>query len=269
MIESVITLRNMTRSAFPVLVAWAGGTWQSLTLQPGQSQFLVAAGANRVASIRFDGSAAAGYQEARFNLASKDFVAGGPQNWRPYYQNDGMIFDFVVNAARNGWTMTGYYGLDTSRYQAERAQVSGFPGLAGGRFEVLSASTPHPSTDGGILDGTYNCIAWSLGEVNHWVSPVTSSGSNPLAGMDKLYAAKGYWRVSGLDYRLVSGYQKVVVYAHVSNGRITDVTHAALQMDDGTWTSKLGGEPLVRHLCPDDLDGSAYGQPVAVYVRYA
>jgi RTX calcium-binding nonapeptide repeat (4 copies) len=269
MIESVVTVRNATGTTLSYQIAWVGGSWQSVTLRPGANWMVWTAGANRTAVIRFDGSAAAGYQEVRYNLASKDFVAGGPANWRPYYQSDGMIFDFVVNAARTGWTLTGYYGLDTSRYAAERAKVSGFPGLAGGRFEVLSASTPHPDSNGGIVDGTYNCIAWSLGEVNHWVNPVTSAGSNPLAGMDQLYAAKGYHRVNGLDYRLQAGVQKVVVYARVSNGWITDVTHAALQMGDGSWTSKLGGQPLIRHLSPDDLDGDAYGRPVAVYVRYA
>jgi type VI secretion system secreted protein VgrG len=82
-----------------------------------------------------------------------------------------------------------------------------------------------------------------------------------------MYSEKGYTRVSGLDFRLVRGLKKVVVYARVASGRIQEVTHAALQAADGTWTSKLGQLPLIRHRTPQDLNGPSYGQPVAVYVK--
>ena len=85
--------------------------------------------------------------------------------------------------------------------------------------------------------------------------------------MDRMYKAKGYTRVKGLDFRLVRGLKKVVVYAHVAGGRIREVTHAAVQEADGTWTSKLGQLPLIRHSNPQALSGPSYGQPVAVYVK--
>jgi len=59
-----------------------------------------------------------------------------------------------------------------------------------------------------------------------------------------------------------------VVYAlRRRDGSIKEVTHAALQLRDGTWTSKLGKLALIRHRTPQDLDGPSYGVPIAVYVR--
>jgi hypothetical protein len=72
-----------------------------------------------------------------------------------------------------------------------------------------------------------------------------------------------------MDYSLAPGWQKVVVYAKLraADSQITEVTHAALQMADGSWTSKLGGSALIRHWSPQVLNGALYGEPVAVYAR--
>ncbi len=151
--------------------------------------------------------------------------------------------------------------LNTARHPGERSKVvasGAFPSL-GNNFEVLAAETPR-----------YNCIAWSCGITKSWVWP----GAN-VADFDRLYAQHGYRRINTLDYRKQAGVQKVVLYGHVkqNNGRqIIQCTHASRQLKDGTWSSKLGKLPLIRHLTPDSIDGfgsSQYGQPVAVYVRAA
>jgi hypothetical protein len=55
-------------------------------------------------------------------------------------------------------------------------------------------------------------------------------------------------------------------------GQPIQPTHAARQAPNGTWTSKLGRAPLIRHLTPEAVNctgADGYGRPVAVYVRTA
>jgi hypothetical protein len=139
---------------------------------------------------------------------------------------------------------------------------------------VLNSAKDFPVLHGHfeVLDPTvgklYNCIAHTLGIHNQWVNPKTGPANNPLQYMDQMYQTKGYKRIPGLDFRHVLGMSKVIVYAKMSGNRITEVTHGALQSSDGVWTSKLGQDPLIKHLTPQALNGPCYGQPVAVYVRY-
>ena len=53
----------------------------------------------------------------------------------------------------------------------------------------------------------------------------------------------------------------------VVDGKSQTAYGTACQERDGTWSSKLGKGPLIRHLTPGALNGSSYGQPVAVYER--
>lgn len=144
--------------------------------------------------------------------------------------------------------------LDTATYSSERSSVdSAFEGLRG-EFQVSGKSTR-----------TYNCIAWSLGITSRWINPGKS-----WAECDKINSTNGgYKRMNGLDFSLVKGYEKIVLYGKVdSQGRVTEFTHQARQLSDGTWTSKLGGMAEIRHATPDTVGGSSYGRPVAVYYRY-
>jgi hypothetical protein len=151
--------------------------------------------------------------------------------------------------------------FDRSKFTRDRSSIDrgpSFPFL-NGDYEVLQA--------GG--NKIYNCIAHSLGIHNRWVNPETGPASNPLSRMDQMYRAKGYSRVKGLNFNVEPGKEKVVVYATVNDGRIKEVTHAAVQEKTGTWTSKLGQLALIRHRTPEALNGPTYGQPVAIYVRPA
>jgi hypothetical protein len=133
-----------------------------------------------------------------------------------------------------------------------------FPRLQLKYVEVLGPSTRQ-----------YNCIAHSLG-VNHWVNPMTGDERDPLGPMDKLYGQIGYVRESSMNLAVEPGKEKVVLYASLNpDATIRSVTHAARQEPDGTWTSKLGGLALIRHVTPESLRGPTYGTPVAVYVRTA
>ncbi|MDM8552153.1 hypothetical protein QUF72_18860 [Desulfobacterales bacterium HSG2] len=95
--------------------------------------------------------------------------------------------------------------------------------------------------------------------------PRTGPESDSLAEMDKAYAEQGYKSSSAMDFSHEPGKQKVVVYATKNpDGSIRKVTHGAIQDSYGTWESKLGGGPLIRHETPDALKGPAYGEPVGV-----
>jgi hypothetical protein len=163
-------------------------------------------------------------------------------------------------AERRAAGPTRRVSFNKARYPRSRALVvrgkGSFPRL-GDNFEVLDPTTGK----------RYNCIAHSLGIHSRWVNPETGPPGRRLERMDRMYRRLGYVRVRGLDFRRDRRLRKVVVYAHVSGGNITKVTHAAVQQVDGTWTSKLGQWPLIRHLSPQAVSGPSYGVPVAVYVK--
>ncbi len=152
--------------------------------------------------------------------------------------------------------------MGKGKFPEERAFLEGgegqqlFPHL-GSAFEVLGPAT-----------WDYNCIAHSLGWNNQWMNPQTGPANEPLAIMDLKYQVQGFARSATLDLDWEPGKQKVVLYAlkHV-DGSIREITHAALQESSGTWSSKLGQGPLIRHETPQALCGPVYGEPVAVYVK--
>jgi len=59
--------------------------------------------------------------------------------------------------------------------------------------------------------------------------------------------------------------EKIAIYA-TADGR---VTHAARQLSDGRWISKLGDEEDIIHQLPESLSSVVYGQPVQYMKRTA
>lgn len=64
------------------------------------------------------------------------------------------------------------------------------------------------------------------------------------------------------DTSLEEGFEKVILYA--TGGRFQ---HAALQKNDGTWTSKLAEHEDVEHDSPEVLLGGEYKAVVCVLKR--
>jgi hypothetical protein len=86
--------------------------------------------------------------------------------------------------------------------------------------------------------------------------------------MDALYQEHGFQRVPEMTFALDSGRGKVVLYALAADdGTIEEITHAAIQDPSGTWESKVGQGPLIRHVALEALSGPTYGEPVAVYLK--
>jgi hypothetical protein len=123
-----------------------------------------------------------------------------------------------------------------------------FPELAGGAYRVTSPQ-----------DRDYNCIAWTVGDSHHWWWP----------GRD---VDREYWRLgvprertrgafvlalSSVGYTvcegegLETGYEKVALFVDV-DGR---PSHAARQLPDGRWSSKLGKMENIEHGLRD-LEGT-------------
>ncbi len=75
------------------------------------------------------------------------------------------------------------------------------------------------------------------------------------------YATLGY--VECEDSSVEKGYEKIAIYAY--NGK---PTHAARQLRNGRWTSKLGPNVDIEHFVPGAIERSAYGLVVAYMKRH-
>jgi uncharacterized membrane protein len=164
------------------------------------------------------------------------------------------LFVLVILLGLSAQVATADQRFDTTVFLKDRKTIDGcgkgLPYL-GADYEVL--------VPGGHKK--YNCIAWSLGITNKWVWP-----GNTLADFDQLNADHGYHRLQTLDLQLKKGVPKIVLYGHRKNG-VFKATHQALQMADGTWTSKLGQLALIRHRTAKAVAGPDYGDPLYVYIK--
>ena len=82
-----------------------------------------------------------------------------------------------------------------------------------------------------------------------------------MESLEELFAQPEYEQCN--DRSPEDGYQKVALYE--IQGRFQ---HAALQMPNGRWSSKMGQGPLIEHLNPESLSGGMYGDATA-YMRKA
>jgi hypothetical protein len=136
---------------------------------------------------------------------------------------------------------------------------------------VLLAAFPNLDADGGVVthppDPAYNCVAWVVGVTDAAWWPNDPDGYWPPGVPDELtvdavvaaLATVGY--VPCADGGHEPGFEKAAVYA-----RDGAPTHAARQLADGRWSSKLGRDITVSHATPSGVEGAVYGS-VVVYLR--
>lgn len=125
-------------------------------------------------------------------------------------------------------------------------------------FRVTSPATPK-----------YNCIAWAaaIDDFNLWPydnsgTPASSEGTAfrwprdiakdlSVTSFQDLFHQYGY---EPCDDITESGYDYICLYVNDDK----EVTHAARQLPDGSWTSKLGPYQDIRHSL-HALEGNIYG----------
>ena len=132
--------------------------------------------------------------------------------------------------------------------------VAIFPNLATTPYAVTS-----PPTD------TYNCIAWAAGDDEKFWWPGRFWPKDIPAAVTRLAFIKaftelGYEVCANPD--LEEGFEKICLYE-----KLGKPTHAARQLLDGRWTSKLGRSHDISHLL-EGLKGKLYGKP-AVFMKRA
>ena len=262
---AVVTIRNQTPASVNYQVRWAGGQWKEFRLDDKKYRlhsFPTTAG---TAEVRFDHSFQPGYQEKIDYLAARDFPASDGR--KPIASSDGLVYDFRLKADNSGIDLIAETPLNRNNLASERGVIDSlrekdgrktYPGLLT-NYEVLAPSTGKYGTP-----GTYNCIAWSIGDTSNWVWPRSSPSVDDF---DALYTQHGFRRLKAQDYSYQPGIEKIVLYGKVQEDGTIAPTHAARQDSSGAWTSKLGGMARIRHLSPEALAGPSYGQPIAVYYR--
>jgi hypothetical protein len=125
-----------------------------------------------------------------------------------------------------------------------------WPNLSSTDYRVTSAKSQE-----------YNCFAWAAGEDDRWWQPVPGEQfywpegallEETLAAYIQAYQTLGY-EICDADL-LETGYQKIALYIDPRG----IPTHAARQLPNGKWTSKLGWLEDIEHEL-DGLVGDRYG----------
>jgi hypothetical protein len=136
---------------------------------------------------------------------------------------------------------------------------------------TISDALPHLAADGFTQTSPatteYNCIAWAAGKTDGWWWPdpleiyYWPEGVLRAETLEAFYLAfesLGYIRCE--DGQLEVATEKIALYV-----RDAKPTHAARQLPDGSWTSKLGRWIDIPHTL-HGLEGPAYGK-VAGFVK--
>lgn len=126
-----------------------------------------------------------------------------------------------------------------------------FPRLATERYRMASPRTPR-----------YNCIAWAAGDDTAWWEPDPMDlyywpdavpRQLTLEAYTRAFRTLGYTPCDTAEFE--PGFEKIAIYVD-NNGT---PTHAARQLPNGRWTSKLGNLEDIEHTTLEGLTGAVYG----------
>jgi hypothetical protein len=120
----------------------------------------------------------------------------------------------------------------------------------------------------------YNCIAWAAGDNTRWWWPTPLRGVNywprgipreeTLAAFISAFGTRGFAPCA--DGSLEDGIEKVALFAKRVGASLIP-THAALQLETGQWTSKMGTLEDITHFTLNAVDGPVYGEAVQFMAR--
>jgi len=116
----------------------------------------------------------------------------------------------------------------------------------------------------------YNCIAWAGDDIERpwwpqidgWYWPSGISEQEDIPAFIQAFRLLGYAVCA--DGSLEDGFEKVALFAEPDG----TPTHAARQLRNGKWTSKLGPNEDIQHDDVRDVRGQLYGD-VCCYMRRA
>lgn len=135
-------------------------------------------------------------------------------------------------------------------------------------FPRLTAENCRPTSP---YDEGYNCIAWAAGDTEYWWWPDAMGQAywppdvpraETIEAFVQAFGLQGYTQLS--DDAVEPQKQKVAIYTDPSG----KPTHAARQLPDGWWASKLGQQIDIEHELAA-LDGPAYGTVAVILARTA
>jgi hypothetical protein len=136
-----------------------------------------------------------------------------------------------------------------------------FPALRGTAYRLTSSK-----------DRKYNCIAWAAGDLERWwwpgappedegyYWPAGGPHAETVAAFAAAFATLGYAACAG--EAVEAGWERIALYATADGVP----THAARQLPNGRWTSKLGRREDVEHGL-HDVEGEFYGTVVQIMKR--
>ena len=119
-------------------------------------------------------------------------------------------------------------------------------------------------------DYRYNCIAWAGGDNHQWWEP-SGRRFHYWSHQDLAYTMESYakaFNVLGYEEEsesseLEEGFEKIALYADIN-----DIPqHAARQLENGVWISKLGQLEDIEHDTLEVLESKDYGKVKLILKR--
>ena len=119
----------------------------------------------------------------------------------------------------------------------------------------------------GDYSDKYNCIAYAAGDTNrswsitqgNYYWPDYATRTRSIESLKQVFVGIGYEQCN--DNKIENGYKKIALYESEEGW-----THAAIQMPNGYWRSKLGDGPIIEHKNPQSLSNKEYGKPT-IYMK--
>lgn len=144
--------------------------------------------------------------------------------------------------------------MDTLRWA--QILIAAFPNLSDEGFEIVEQSSE-----------SYNCMAYAAGDTTEWwwpngidYWPPWATLNNKIESLVEMFAGLEYEQCDDSNAKI--GYEKVALYENEG-----EFEHAALQMPNGRWRSKMGEGPVIEHPRPESLAGGMYGDPTILMRR--
>ena len=174
----------------------------------------------------------------------------------------GLLFLIVGKESANHKIVISRFPTDSAIYVDEKARSLTVEFLERvfmkNKASYKAVVYQDTSMRGGFWTGRWPDMA----NIGYW--PPNIPREETVTAFIAAYAIQGYAQCA--DGALEAGFEKIVLYGVRVALEIVP-THAARQLSDGRWTSKLGNCEDIEHDTPEMLNGPRYGAPVCFLKR--